>query len=155
MALTSFASTEELVAAVGRELGPTDWVEISQDDVGKFADASRAHQWIHVDPDRARRESPFGTTVVHGYLTLSLATYFLEELFEVDGFGLGVNYGLERVRFPDHVPVGSRLRVRGELLDARPHGDGIRTVVRLAYECEGRSQPPCVADVVSLILPGS
>lgn len=147
-----FASFDELLSSIGKDLGTTSWHTISQEDVDKFADATRAHEWIHLDLDRARNEGPFGTTVAHGYLILSLATAFLTELLSLDGDAVGVNYGLDRVRFPEPVPVGSRVRARGVVRDARPHGEGVRVVVELTYEREGGSKPPCVAEVVSLIL---
>jgi acyl dehydratase len=141
---------------VGEDLGATPWYTISQDDVQRFADATRAHEWIHVDVERSRRESPFGTTVAHGYLTLSLATAMVTDLLGGDtGEVIGVNYGLDRVRFPEPVPVGSRVRARGTLRAAVPEAGGVRTVVELVYERAGSTRPPCVAEVVSLALRAS
>lgn len=122
--------------------------------MAKFADATRAHEWIHVDVERARRESPFGTTVVHGYLTLSLATAFVTELLALPGDRyLGINHGLERVRFPAPFPVGGRVRAHGTLTEACRHDQGVRTLVDLTYEQDGSDVPPCVASVVSLVVP--
>lgn len=150
-----FASLAALRAAQGRPLGSSEWVTLSQEDVAAFAGATRAEEWIHVDEERARRESPFGTTVAHGYLTLSLATHVLTEMLEVDGYGLGVNYGLDRVRFPAPVPVGARVRATGTLLAAEDDARGVRTTTELVFTCDGADRPVCVAEVVSLLLPGS
>lgn len=151
--MAPFRTLDELVRSTGRDLGTTGWHTITQDHVARFAEITNAREWIHVDVDRARRESPFGTTVAHGYLTLSLATPFVTELL---GFGtevVGVNYGLDRVRFPAPVPVGSRVRARGVLRDAQRQGDAVRTVVELTYESDSGGKTPCVAQVVSLIQP--
>ena len=148
-----FDSLEQLLAASRAELGRTDWVTVSQDDVASFADATRAHEWIHTDPERAAREGPFGTAVAHGYLTLALATHFQTQLLQSPPGFVGINYGLERVRFPAPVPVGSRVRALGELVGATPFAAGARTLVRLTYECDATEKSPCVADVVSLVVP--
>lgn len=107
----------------------------------QFADATRAHEWIHLDVERCARESPFGTTVAHGYLTLSLATRFVTELLEGAGGTIGINYGLERVRFPAPLPVGSRVRAHGTLSAATTQDAGIHTVIELVYEAEGAQRP--------------
>ncbi len=122
-------------------------------DVQNFADATNAHEWIHVDVDRARSESPFATTVAHGYPTLALATPFVMELLEVDEPVIGVNYGLDRARFPAPVPVGRRIRAHGVLKAVERKGPGVQTLVELTYETEGAEKPPCVAEVLSLTLP--
>ena len=138
----------------GQDLGVTEWITISQEDVWKFADATRAKEWVHVDVERARRDSPFRNTVAHGYLTLGLATPFVTELVGIDPeSAVGVNYGLDRVRFPEPVPVGSRVRARGRVKVVEPHGQGVRLVTNLTYEIEGVAKPACVAEVISLILP--
>jgi len=152
MALT-FDTLEELVGAAPTELGFTGWVTLSQEDVWAFAGATRAPEWIHTDPERATCEGPFGGPVAHGFLTLSLATYFTTQLLRSPPKMIGINYGLERVRFPAPVPVGSRVRASGHLLEASPSGSAARLVVRLTYECDEADKPPCVADVVSLIAP--
>jgi acyl dehydratase len=145
-----------LPARVGEDLGSTGWQTITQADIQMFADATRAHEWIHVDAERCARESPFARTVAHGYLTLSLATAFVTELLGGEERGvLGVNYGLDRVRFPAPVPVGARVRARGTLRPAVPDGDGVRTVVELVYEVEGAERPPCAPEVVSLLVPAA
>lgn len=152
MDITELASLPE---RVGQDLGTTRWERITQHDVQRFADVTRAHEWIHVDTERAARESPFGTTIAHGYLTLSLATAFVSELLGESDCVVGINYGLDRVRFPAPVPVGSRVRARGTLRSATAYGPGMRTVVELVYEIDGADRPPCVAEVVSMLLPRS
>ena len=151
--MTQFRDLEAIANAHGADLGISDWHLISQTDVNMFADATDAHEWIHVDPERAQRESPFGRTVAHGYLTMSLATPFVTQLLATDGPMLGINYGLNRVRFPTSVPVGARVRARGTLRSAQQVGQNLRTTVELVYETEGSDRPPCVAEVVSLLLP--
>jgi acyl dehydratase len=150
MDISELASLPE---RVGQDLGTSRWELIAQQDVQWFADATRAHEWIHIDTQRAARESPFGTTVAHGYLTLSLATAFVTELLGAGDAVVGINYGLNRVRFPAPVPVGSRVRAHGTLRNVTPDGPGMRTVVELVYEVEGGDRPPCVAEVVSMLLP--
>jgi acyl dehydratase len=139
---------EGVTGLVGRELGPTDWVEITQEMVDTFADATGDHQWIHVDVERARRESPFGGPIAHGYLTLSLTPRFLPELMAITGFAMGVNYGTEKVRFPSPVPVGSKLRARATVgaVTEIPGGVQLQTIV--TFEVEGSAKPACVATIV-------
>jgi acyl dehydratase len=150
MDISELASLPE---RVGQDLGASRWELITQQDVQGFADATRAHEWIHIDTQRAAREGPFRTTVAHGYLTLSLATAFVTELLGAGDSVVGINYGLNRVRFPAPVPVGSRVRAHGTLRSVTPDGPGMRTVVELVYEVEGADRPPCVAEVVSVLLP--
>jgi acyl dehydratase len=151
----SVEGVEELRELVGRELGPTDWVEITQEDVDKFADVSRDHQWIHVDRERAARESPYGTTVAHGNLTLSLVDYFRSQLIRNRGVKIGINYGFDRVRFPAAVPTGSRVRARAEVLSVEELGDGWwHVVTRFTIEGEGQEKPVCVAESVGRALIG-
>src|SRR5436190_17629577 len=149
----SVEGIEELRELVGRELGPTDWVEITQEDVDKFADVSRDHQWIHVDRERAGRESPFGTTIAHGNLTLSLVDHFRLQLIQNRGVKLGINYGFDRVRFPSAVPTGSRVRARAEVLSVDDLGDGWwHVVTKFTIEGEGQEKPVCVAESVGRAL---
>ena len=129
-----FRSVEEILAARGEHLGTSDWVEITQEQVGQFADATGDHQWIHVDPERAKRESPFGGPIAHGYLTLSLLPYLMPQVVEVRGFRMGVNYGTEKVRFPAPVPVGSRIRGGAALDSATPLDGGVQMVVTVTVE---------------------
>ena len=133
---------------VGKDLGTTDWVEITQDKVNLFADATGDHQWIHVDPERATKESPFGGPIAHGYLTLSLAPLFLPQLMNFTGFSMGVNYGTEKVRFPSPVPVGSKLRAGAVIDDVTDIAGGIQMKVTVTFEVEGAGKPACVATLV-------
>jgi len=152
---TIFQNPGELLAAVGRTLGTTDWLEITQERIDLFADATGDHQWIHVDPERAR-SGPFGMTIAHGYLTLSLVNLFLPQLLEVRGISMGVNYGADKVRFPAPVPVGSRIRGSGQLVKAESaKGGAVQAKVRVTVEIEGKDRPGCVADTISLFYPAS
>ena len=143
-----FHSAEELRAAAGREAGPTDWITVEQSRVDAFADATDDHQWIHVDPARAA-SGPFGTTIAHGYLTLSLVNFFLPNLVRVEGAKMGVNYGTNKVRFPAAVKVGARIRGRAQVLEATDVPGGVQIVVRVTIEIEGGDRPACVADTIS------
>ena len=148
-----FKSARELTAAVGVSVGPTEWVPIEQDRICAFADATGDHQWIHVDIERAK-QGPFGTTIAHGYLTLSLVSLFLPQLIEVHGATLGLNYGCDRVRFPAAVRAGSRVRGSAEILGTeelrgRDGAPGIQVKIRVTVELEGGDKPACVADTLS------
>jgi len=143
------SSPSALAGHVGSDLGASSWVEVTQERVNLFADATGDHQWIHVDPQRAA-EGPFGTTIAHGYLTLSLAAGFLEELVQVDGASMAVNYGANKVRFTAPVPVGARVRAVGELLSVREKGSTVEATVKLTYELEGSDRSPCFAELVVL-----
>ena len=143
-----FTSPEELRAAVGEELGPTDWLEIDQKRIDLFAEATGDHQWIHVDPEKAAA-GPFGTTIAHGYLTLSLLPYFSPRLLSVEGVRMGVNYGSNKVRFPSPVPVGSRLRASARLAEVTDVPGGVQLVTVVTIEREGGSKPSCVAETVA------
>jgi acyl dehydratase len=144
---------EELKGLVGQTIGPSDWREVSQDLIDRFADISRDHQWIHVDAERAKTASPFGTTVAHGNLTLSMIDGFRRSLMESSGFRMGVNYGWNKVRFPAPVPSGSRIRASIEVLSVDEIGGGWHQVVqRWTVEVEGSEKPACVAESVSRLL---
>lgn len=146
---TVFSGAEEILSAVGRQLGASDWVEVTQARVDLFADATDDHQWIHVDPERAK-DGPFGAPIAHGYLTLSLASRFLPEIVEVRNLRMGINYGCNKVRFPSPVKVGSRIRGVGELLEAeRTKDGGVQAVIRITVEIDGGERPACVADTIS------
>lgn len=149
---TVYDNPDALLSAVGTTLGPTGWLEIDQQRIDQFAEATGDHQWIHVDPVRAK-EGPFGATIAHGYLTLSLANLFLPELLEVHNVSMGVNYGCDRVRFPAPVPVGSRLRGVGEIISAEAVKGGVQVVVRVTVEVEGSDRPACVVDTISRFFP--
>jgi len=138
---------------IGTELGPTDWTEVTQEQIDAFADVARDHQWIHVDTERAARESPFGTTVAHGNLTLSLIDYLRQQLFRQEGVTMGVNLGWNRVRFPAPVLAGSRIRATAEVASVEDKGNGwVEVVTRFTIEREGEEKPVCVADSVGRAL---
>jgi len=148
MAQTTVDGVEGVQGLVGQHLGHSDWVTVTQEQVQQFADATGDHQWIHVDVERAQRESPFGGPVAHGYLTLSLVPSLLPQIVEITGFRMGVNYGTEKVRFPSPVPVGSRVRAGATLASATPFEGGIAMNMDVTVEVEGASKPAMVATVV-------
>lgn len=143
-----FDSVAGVLGAVGRDLGVTEWMTLSQDRINLFADATDDHQWIHVDEARAAA-GPFGGCIAHGYLTLSLASKFLPELVAYDGLTMGVNYGCERVRFPAPVRAGSRIRGCGEVVAAEEVKGGVQVTIRITVEIEGGTRPGCVVDTIS------
>ncbi len=143
-----FESADDLKAAIGKPLGSSEWMEIRQERIDQFADATDDHQWIHVDPDRAK-QGPFGAPIAHGYLTLSLVSRFLPELIRVPNAKMGVNYGCNKVRFPAPVPVGSRIRASGEIAEVEEVKGGVQVVVRVSVEIDGGAKPACVAETVS------
>ncbi len=147
--MTLFTSLNDLIEAPREALGSSEWLLIDQPRINGFADATEDHQWIHVDPERAAA-GPFGTTIAHGYLTLSLAAPMLAEVIEVDEAQAAVNYGLNKARFPSPVPVGSRVRGHLILVDATRRGEMVEVVVGLTVEIEGSSRPACVAELVVL-----
>jgi acyl dehydratase len=146
---TVFATPDALLAAVGTDLGRSDWIEITQERVDQFADATGDHQWIHVDPERAAAESPYGGTIAHGYLTLALTNLFLPQLIEVQGISMGINYGAAKLRFPAPVPVGSRVRGHGTIAAADEVAGGVQTTIVLTVEIEGGDKPACVVESLS------
>jgi acyl dehydratase len=144
---------EELKALVGQTIGPSEWREVSQADIDTFAELSRDDQWIHVDVERAKTESPFGTTVAHGNLTLSMIDGFRPELLESTGFKLGVNYGWNKIRFPAPVPAGSRIRATVEAVSVDDVGGGWHQITqKWMIEVEGSEKPACVAESVGRVL---
>jgi acyl dehydratase len=147
--MQTYYGIADLEAAIGQEIGPTEWFTVVQSRINGFADDTEDHQWIHIDPERAAA-GPFGTTVAHGFLTLSLVPYFSGQLGSVEGARMTINYGLDRVRFPTPVPVGSRLRARATLISLDKVGEGaVQLVNRVTVEVEGSAKPACVADMVS------
>ena len=141
-----FRSYSEVAACIGQEVSVTDWIEVTQAQIDLFADATGDHQWIHIDPQRAA-QGPFGTTIAHGFLTLSLLPRMLAAACTIEGARMGVNYGLNRVRFPSPVPAGSRLRARLKLLAAEPAApDGMQITWEVTMEREGGDKPVCVAE---------
>lgn len=149
---TVFETPTELKAAVGKHLGYSDWLEISQDRIDRFADATSDHQWIHVDPERAK-QGPFGATIAHGYLTQSLVNHFLPQIIEVRGISMGINYGADRLRFPAPVPVNSRIRGGAELLEVQEVKGTIQAKIRVTVEIQGSERPACVIDTISRYYP--
>lgn len=143
---------DQLSDQVGAQLGPTEWMMIEQARIDLFADATNDHQWIHVDPEAAAG-GPFGATIAHGYLTLSLVNSFMPELLTVKNISMGVNYGCEKVRFPSPVKVGARIRGRGELASVEPAGEGLQVLVRVTVEIENQDRPACVVDTLSRFYP--
>jgi len=154
MALVEAEGVEGLKSLVGREIGPSEWRTVTQEDIDRFAELSGDDQWIHVDVERAKKESPFGTTVAHGNLTLSLIDGLRKDLIASSGFALGVNYGWNKVRFPAPVPAGSRVRGRAEVVSVdEVGGNWWQVVTRFTLEVEGSEKPCCVADSVGRALP--
>ena len=149
--MTEFHSIEELRAGVGTHLGYSDWLEITQERIDQFADATGDHQWIHVDPERARR-GPFGTTIAHGYLTLSITNRWLGGMLRVPTATMGVNYGANKVRFPAPVPVGSRIRMGVEILSVDEVPGGAQVTTRNTVEVDGSEKPACVVEAISRFL---
>jgi acyl dehydratase len=153
MAMKTVNGIEELQSLIGQTVGPSDWREVTQDDVNAFAELSGDDQWIHVDVERAKSESPFGTTIAHGNLTLSMIDGFRLSLIESTGFKLGVNYGWDKVRFPAPVPIPSKLRASASVVSVDEKGDGWwQIVTRFTVEIEGGEKPVCVADSVGRAL---
>ncbi|MFE9256885.1 MaoC family dehydratase [Streptomyces sp. NPDC006879] len=143
-----FTSIEELSAGVGEPLGPSDWLEVDQKRIDLFADATGDHQWIHVDAARAAT-GPFGSTIAHGYLTLSLLPSLVPQIMRVDGIRMGINYGVNKVRFPSPVPVGARLRATVVIKEVTEVGGGAQVTAAVTVEREGGDKPACVAESVS------
>ena len=147
--MKTFQTLSDLAACTGQEVAVSDWLTITQQQVNLFADATGDHQWIHVDPERAAA-GLFGGTIAHGFLTLSLLPKFFESSFEIIESRMGVNYGLNKVRFMAPVPVGSRLRARMKLLSAEPiEGNGLQMAWEVTVEREGAAKPVCVAESLS------
>ena len=149
-----YDSPVSLMGQQGKLLGPTDWLLIDQDRVNGFAEVTGDHQWIHVDPAKAK-DGPFGGTIAHGYLTLSLANFFLPDLIEVRGFSHAVNVGADRLRFLSPVKVGSRIRAAGEIISVEEIKGAVQSVIRVTIEIEGSEKPACVIDTISRYYPES
>ena len=150
---TVFAAPDDLLGAVGQHLGHSDWIAVDQARIDTFAEATGDHQWIHVDPEAAAA-GPFGATIAHGYLTLALTNRLLPQIVRVEGVSMGINYGVNRVRFPQPVLVGSRLRASAMLTsaDELPGGAGVQAVITITVEIEGQTKPACVVESVSRFL---
>ena len=155
MAPLTITGIDELRELIGKPIGPSDWIEVTQSDINKFAEVSRDDQWIHVDVERAERESPFGTTVAHGNLTLSLIDGFRRQLIRQEGVTLGINYGWNKVRFPAPVLAGAKVRATAEVQSVDELGDGWwHVVTKFTLESEGGDKPVCVAENVGRALVG-
>ncbi len=148
----SYKTPADLIGQEGTQLGPTDWMEMTQTRINGFADATDDHQWIHVDEEKAK-DGPFGTTIAHGYLTLALVNRFLPQMLTVEQFSMGVNYGVEKVRFPNAVKQGARLRGTGEIIKVEEVKNGVQSTVRITVEIEGEDRPACIADTISRYYP--
>jgi acyl dehydratase len=144
---TIIEGIDGLKAKKGEHLGYSDWLEVTQERVNEFAEATGDHQWIHVDPERAKA-GPFGGPIAHGYLTISLAPMLLPQVMRVEGIQMGVNYGINKLRFPSPVPVGSKLRVGAALADVEDIQGGAQVTLDLTFEVEGKDKPSCVAQAV-------
>jgi len=145
------ATFETLSELVGQELGVSDWVTIDQDRINKFADATGDHQWIHLDVERAKKEMPGGKTIAHGYLTLSLIPWLAGGFLRIEGVTRGINYGSNKVRFTNMVPVDSRVRARSKLLAVEPRGGGMQLTSEVTIEIEGQSRPACIAETIGIV----
>ena len=149
--MKTFKGLDEFEQAVDTHLGCSDWHTITQAQINLFAEATGDHQWIHTDPERAA-SGPFGATIAHGYLTLSLVAALVSQIYTVEGLRMGVNYGCNKVRFPSPVPVGSKIRARAELLELKRNRRGAQATVRVTIEREGGDKPVCVAETVSVLV---
>jgi acyl dehydratase len=148
MAKRVIQNLEELKKMVGQEIGVSDWHRVTQEAVNMFADATLDHQWIHIDPERAKRESPFKGPIAHGYYTLSLAPYLIANILEIKEKRMGVNYGLNKLRFTGPVPIPSNLRLRATLATIEEIKGGIQATFNFSFEVEGKDKPACVAEAI-------
>jgi len=147
-----FNGIPDIESAVGSHVGYSDWHTVTQEQVDRFAEATGDHQWIHVDVERAK-DGPFGTTIAHGYLTLSLLPMLVGEVYTIEGVKMGVNYGANKLRFPAPVPVGSKVRAGVSLLEVTPNALGYQIATRVTIEREGGDKPACVVDVLAVVVP--
>ncbi len=150
--VTTINHPSELKDAVGKALGHSEWLEMTQERINTFADATNDHQWIHVDPELAKG-GPFGKPIAHGYLTLSLASFFMPQILKVNNVAMGINYGTDKVRFPAPVRVGSRIRGRAEIIKVEDVKGGVQVTNRITIEIEGEDKPACVVDTISRYYP--
>ncbi|MDA3628708.1 MaoC family dehydratase [Saccharopolyspora oryzae] len=146
-----FTSKEEIMAAKGEPLGSSEWLTITQEQVNQFADATLDHQWIHVDVERAE-QGPFGAPIAHGFLTLSLLSKLNSQNYRFEGAKMGINYGLNKVRFPSPVPVGARIRSVAELADVTEVEGGVQLTIKSTIEIEGATKPACVAEGLTRVV---
>ena len=148
--MLTLTGLEEIKAHIGKELGVSDWLLVTQETIDQFAEVTGDHQWIHVDVERAK-ESPFGGTIAHGYYTLSLAPRFSYDMFNFEGFAFAVNYGLNRVRFPAPMPVGGKVRMRAKLAAVEEIPGGAQITTEVTFEREGGEKPVCVAETLARV----
>ena len=146
-----FANLTEFATYAGQSLGATEYMTITQEMVNQFAQATGDQQWIHTDPDRASRESPYKIPIAHGFLTLSLAPKLMAELYCIESAKMGINYGANKIRFTNAVPVGSQLRMRGWLHHVEPQNNGSRAIIECVFEVKGEDKPACVAELITLL----
>ncbi|MBL6853368.1 MAG: MaoC family dehydratase [Alphaproteobacteria bacterium] len=149
--MSKSATFDTVASLAGQEIGVSDWVEITQDRINQFADATGDHQWIHVNVEMAKQMMPGGKTIAHGYLTLSLIPFLTGGMLRIEGVTRGINYGSNKVRFTNMVPVGSKLRARQKLLSAEPKGGGLQLTNEVTIEIEGQERPACVAETITII----
>lgn len=154
--MQTFPTLDAFAAHAGQELGTSHWVTISQAQIQQFADATGDHQWIHLEPERAVRESPYKNTIAHGFLTLSLAPMLLATLYEVESVKMGINYGANKIRFTNAVPSGSRVRMKAWLHHAESQNSnegtsGVRAIIECVFEVEGQTKPACIAELIMLL----
>ncbi len=149
--MSTFADLAHFSAHAGQSLGETDYITITQEMVNLFAEATGDFQWIHTEPERATRESPYKTPIAHGFLTLSLAPKLMAQLYRVESVKMGINYGANKIRFINAVPVGSRLRMKANLQRAEPQEKGVRAVIECTFELEHSTKPACVAELIVLL----
>ncbi len=152
MSTTQVAHPKDLMNMTGTTLGPTASLCVTQERINQFAEATGDHQWIHVDPEKAA-QGPFGTTIAHGYLTLSLANCFLPDLIQVDNVSMGVNYGTEKIRFPAPVPVNSDITATGEIIAVEENKGGYKATIRVTITAQGADRPACIVDTISIFYP--
>ena len=151
--MLTLSGLDEVKQHVGKELGVSEWHEVTQERINAFADATGDHQWIHVDPERAK-DTPFGGTIAHGYYTLGLGPMFSYSMFSVEGFAFGVNYGVNRVRFPAPLPVGSKVRMRATLASVDDVPGGAQISITQTFETDAGDKPVCVAESLSRVFTG-
>ena len=144
-----FENLRDLAPYVGQQIGTSNWLLITQERVNQFAKVAGDDQWIHVDVERAKKESPFGQTIVHGFLTLAFAPKFVQEIFFIKNLKMKINYGLNKIRFPSALLVGSRVRMHLELMEYRELKGSVETVIKYVFECEGQEKPVCVAEQIN------
>lgn len=154
--MQTFTTLADFSAHAGQSLGESDYMTVTPDMVQKFADATGDHQWIHLDEEKAKQFSPYGKTIAHGFLTLSLAPKLMAEIYRVDSVKMGINYGANKIRFTGAVPVGSRVRMKAwlhhvEPTNANEGSQGVRAIVECVFEVEGQQKPACVAELISLL----